>query len=554
MASSRSVLRLHGGLGVPERRVLRVDGVLLCSGEVVADRVREDEVAVREALHQRARAEAVRAVVREVRLARDVEARDRGHQVVVHPEPAHRVVRGRVDAHRDLVGVVVRDALVHVEEVAVALADDVLAEAADRVREVEVDAEARLADAAALVADLLGGARGDVARREVAERRVLPLEVVVALGLGDLAGGAFVALLERDPDAAVVAERLGHEGQLGLVVARDRDARRVDLRVAGVPERGALLVGAPDRRGVAALRVGREVEDVAVAARREDDGVGDVGLDGARHHVARHDAAGAPVDHDELEHLVRGVHLHLAEADLPLEGLVGAEEELLPRLAPRVEGARDLRAAEGAVREEAAVLARERDALRDALVDDVHGDLREPVDVRLARAEVAALDRVVEEAPDAVAVVLVVLGAVDAALRGDGVGAARAVLVAEAGDVVAELGEGRGARAAREARPDDDHGVLPLVRRVDEFHVEAVLVPLVLERAVRDVGLQFDHFSTPAITAIGTRTKPPVTRMVKTTAKAVRAFMYFGCERPRVWSIDHAPCQRWNARHPIATT
>src|SRR3712207_8365302 len=52
---------------------------------------------------------------------------------------------------------------------------------------------------------------------------------------------------------------------------------------------------------------------------------------------------------------------------------------------------------ERAVREVAAVLARERHPLRHALVDDVHADLREPVHVRLARAEVAALDRVVEQ-------------------------------------------------------------------------------------------------------------------------------------------------------------
>ena len=79
----------------------------------------------------------------------------------------------------------------------------------------------------------------------------------------------------------------------------------------------------------------------------------------------------------------------------------------------------DLRAAERAVVEQAAVLAGERHALRHALVDDVRADLGEAVDVRLAGAEVAALDGVVEEAVDAVAVVLVVLGGVDAALRGD---------------------------------------------------------------------------------------------------------------------------------------
>ena len=122
---------------------------------------------------------------------------------------------------------------------------------------------------------------------------------------------------------------------------------------------------------------------------------------------------------------------HRAGGDLALESLVGADEQLLAGLAAGVEGARDLDAAERAVVEQAAVLAGEGHALRDALVDDVGADLGQAVDVRLARAVVAALDRVVEEAVDGVAVLLVVLGGVDAALRGDRVRAARGVLVAE---------------------------------------------------------------------------------------------------------------------------
>ena len=138
-----------------------------------------------------------------------------------------------------------------------------------------------------------------------------------------------------------------------------------------------------------------------------------------------------PVDDDELEHLVPAELLDRAGGDLALQRLVGADEQLLAGLAARVEGARDLHATERAVVEQAAVLAGERHALRDALVDDVRADLGEPVDVGLARAEVAALDGVVEEAVDGVAVVLVVLRGVDAALCGDRVRASRAVLVAE---------------------------------------------------------------------------------------------------------------------------
>ena len=69
-------------------------------GEVVADRGRQHEVAVGQALHQRAGAEPVGAVVGEVGLADHEQAGDRGLQVVVDPQAAHRVVDGRVDAHR----------------------------------------------------------------------------------------------------------------------------------------------------------------------------------------------------------------------------------------------------------------------------------------------------------------------------------------------------------------------------------------------------------------------------------------------------------------------
>ena len=113
---------------------------------------------------------------------------------------------GGIDPHRHLVGVFGGDALVHLEQVAVARLDDLDAEPFDRFLEVEIDRQPGLADAVALVGLLLGGARRDVARHEVAEARIAPLEVVVALGFGDLIGRPRVALLLRHPHAAVVAQ------------------------------------------------------------------------------------------------------------------------------------------------------------------------------------------------------------------------------------------------------------------------------------------------------------------------------------------------------------
>ena len=139
--------------------------------------------------------------------------------------------------------------------------------------------------------------------------------------------------------------------------------------------------------------------------------------------VAGDDAGATTVDDHDVEHLDAIPEPHVAEADLARQLLVGTEEQLLTGLPAGVERAAHLRPAEAAVVEQAAVLAGERHALGDHLVDDVDRQLGEAMHVGLAAAEVAALDRVVEQAVDRVAVALVVLRRVDAALGGDRVGA-----------------------------------------------------------------------------------------------------------------------------------
>ena len=242
--------------------------------EVVPDRVRQHEVAVCQALHQGRGTEAVGAVVGEVRLTGHEQPGNRGLQVVVDPQATHHVVHGGVDPHRHHVGVLTGDPGVHVEQVAVLLLDRIPAEPLDRFREVEVDTAAYAfhlgADSAPLVAHVLGLPRRDVTRDQVAERRVDPLQVVVAVLLGDVPWvlGAVASAL-RHPDAAVVAERLTHQGQLRLVMAGDRDAGGVDLGVAGVGHVGALAVGPPGRGDVAAHRVGGQEEHVSIATTGE---------------------------------------------------------------------------------------------------------------------------------------------------------------------------------------------------------------------------------------------------------------------------------------------
>ena len=205
-------------------------------------------------------------------------------------------------------------------------------------------------------------------------------------------------------------------------------------------------------------------------------------------------AAGHAVLHDEVEHLGAGVQLDGAGVHLVHHLLVGAEQELLAGLAPGVERAAHLGAAEGAVVEQAAVLAGEGHALGDHLVDDVDRHLGEAVHVGLAGAEVAALHGVVEEALDGVAVALVVLRRVDPALGGDRVRPPRAVVVREDLDVVALLAERGGGAGAGQAGADDDHVELPAVVRRHQLHVELVLGPALRDRTAGDVAVEgADH-------------------------------------------------------------
>src|SRR5205807_2089964 len=134
-----------------------------------------------------------------------------GHEVIIHPRAAHGVMDGGIDAHRRAIGVFPRDFLVHVEEVAVTLADNGLAQPLDRIGKIKVHSEPAWADAAASVADFFGSAGRNVARRKVSKARVFAFQIVITVvfrnGSGRF-GAIFFAFWH--PDAAIVAERFGH--------------------------------------------------------------------------------------------------------------------------------------------------------------------------------------------------------------------------------------------------------------------------------------------------------------------------------------------------------
>jgi hypothetical protein len=120
------------------------------------------------------------------------------------------------------------------------------------------------------------------------------------------------------------------------------------------------------------------------------------------------------------------------------------------------------------------------------------------MNIGFASTEIAALDRVIEETKDAVAVVLVILGRVDAALGSDAMGAARTVLKAEAVDFVAELGERCGRGSASEPRAHDDDSELAAIGRADQLHLKAMSRPFFGERALRNFCVEFNLHNTSA--------------------------------------------------------
>ena len=220
---------------------------------------------------------------------------------------------------------------------------------------------------------------------------------VVALALGALVGRTLVAGRLGHPHPAVVAQALAHQGQLALEGSMDRDAGGVDLGKTGVGEKSTFLIGAVRRGHVGGHGVGGEEKNVAVSAGAQYNGVGGMALDLARNQVADHDTLGMAAHQNHIQHFAAGEHLHLADGHLAHHGAVGAQQQLLAGLAPGIEGTGHLGAAEGAVGQQAAVIAGEGNALGHALVDNVVAHLGQAVDVGLASAKIPALDRIDEQ-------------------------------------------------------------------------------------------------------------------------------------------------------------
>src|ERR1700722_10971884 len=148
-----------------------------------------------------------------------------------------------------------------------------------------------------------------------------------------------------------------------------------------------------------------------------------------------------------------------------LEGLIRSEEKLLPGLAPGIKGPRHLYTAKRTICQQTAVFPREGDSLCHALVDYIETDLSQAMNVRFPRSKVPSFNRVVEQTEYAIAVVLIILGGVDTALRRDTMCPPRRVLEAKAFDVISEFTQG-GSRGGpgQAASHDDDIKFWPVIR------------------------------------------------------------------------------------------
>src|SRR5262249_30797 len=125
----------------------------------------------------------------------------------------------------------------------------------------------------------------------------------------------------------------------------------------------------------------------------------------------------------------------------------------------------------------AAIFAGERHALLDALIDDRVGHLGQPVNVRFPGTEIAAFDRVVKKAVNAVAIVRVIFRGVNSALGSNAVRPARTVLITKRLNVVTQLPESRRGRATGQAGPDNDDLEFPAIVRRNQPGVIPVLAP-----------------------------------------------------------------------------
>ena len=111
------------------------------------------------------------------------------------------------------------------------------------------------------------------------------------------------------------------------------------------------------------------------------------------------------------------------------------------------------------------------------MIDNVVADLGQTVNIGLSRSEVTAFYGVVKQTPDAIAVVRIILGGIDASLGGDTVRTAGTVLYAERLDVIAQFGQRCRRGTTGQTGSDHNDFELSLIGRIDQFQFKKMFVP-----------------------------------------------------------------------------
>ena len=150
----------------------------------------------------------------------------------------------------------------------------------------------------------------------------------------------------RHPDPTVVAQRFRHQRQFRLIVARNRNAGRVNLRVARIGKKSTTTCRAPCCGDVASHRIGREEKHIAIATRGHDHCVGRVRRNFPGDQITHNNPFGMSVHQNEIQHLRAGIHLHPTLVHFFFQSLIATNQQLLPSLTTSIERTGNLSTAE----------------------------------------------------------------------------------------------------------------------------------------------------------------------------------------------------------------
>jgi hypothetical protein len=172
-------------------------------------------------------------------------------------------------------------------------------------------------------------------------------------------------------------------------------------------------VAAPGRCNVRVLGIGRQIVDIAVAAGTEQHRLTGVAFKLTGNQIADHYAPSLALYHHQVQHFSPGIYLQATGLHHPHHGAVGSQQELLPGLPLGVEGTSHLGPAKGPIIQQTAVLPGKGYPLGHTVVNNGVANFRQSMDIGLPGAVVSPLEGVVEQPPDAIAIVGIVLAGVN---------------------------------------------------------------------------------------------------------------------------------------------